>query len=159
MWTADYPGYASWALEQNGGGLSLFSQAPSHDIRPFDWWADNTDPTHSERNSHDVHAFGLLLATQANSAAAETVQRRNVELAVRSDEATGIQVLRVGDAFLVSHNKPQPNKFARRLRRHFSHSNTIVAANLSGGLFDAKARFDARGIRRSIAMLEELGAT
>ena len=159
MWTADYPGYACWALEQNGGGLSLFSQAPSHDIRPFDWWADNTDPTHSERNSHDVHAFGLLLATQANSAAAETVQRRNVELAVRSDEATGIQVLRVGDAFLVSHNKPQPNKFARRLRRHFSHSNTIVAANLSGGLFDAKARFDARGIRRSIAMLEELGAT
>ena len=159
MWTADYPGYACWALEQNGGGLSLFSQAPSHDIRPFDWWIQNTDPTHSARNPKDVHAFGLLLATQADNAAAETVQRRNVEIAIRSDEATGIQVLRVGDAFFISTNKPQPNKFARRLRRHFPHSNTIVTANLSGGLFDAKATFDARGIRRSMALLNELGAT
>ena len=100
-----------------------------------------------------------MLATQANSAAAETVQRRNVEIAVRSDETTGIQVLRVGDAFFISTNKPQPNKFARRLRRHFSRSKTIVAANLSGGLFDAKATFDPRGIRRSIALLDELGAT
>tara|TARA_Y100000588_G_scaffold190088_1_gene203946 strand:- start:468 stop:1526 length:1059 start_codon:yes stop_codon:yes gene_type:complete len=159
LWTADYPGYACWALEQNGGGLSLFSQAPSHDIRPYDWWADNTDPTHADRNSQDVRAFGLLLATQANNAAAETVQRRNVEIAVRSDETIGVQVLRVGDAFFISTNKPQPNKFARRLRRHFPHSKTIVAANLYGGSFDAKATFDPRGIKRSVTLLEELGAT
>ncbi|MEC9292977.1 MAG: hypothetical protein VYC65_01690, partial [Chloroflexota bacterium] len=76
-----------------------------------------------------------------------------------SDETTGVQVLRVGDAFFISTNKPQPNKFARRLRRHFPHSKTIVAANLYGGSFDAKATFDPRGIKRSVTLLEELGAT
>ena len=159
MWTADYPGYASWAIEQNGGGLTLFSQAPSHDIRPYDWWDANPDPTHAERATQDVHAMGLLLATQAANGAADTTQRRNVEVSIRTDELSGLQVMRVGDAFFVSTERPQPNKFARRFRRELTHSNTFVAANLSGGRFDAKATFDARGIKRGTASLKELGAS
>lgn len=158
-WTADYPGYASWALEQNGGGLTLFAQAPSHDIRPYDWWTDNTEPSHSERAPQDVHAMGLLLATQAANGAADTTQRRNVEVAIRTDDEAGIQVMQIGDAYFVSTDKPQPNKFARRFRRDFPHSNTFVAANLSGAAFDAKATFDARAIKRGSAILKELGAS
>lgn len=158
-WTADYPGYASWAIEQNGGGLTLFAQAPSHDIRPYDWWDDNPEPSHPEREPQDVHAMGLLLATQAANGAAETTQRRNVEVAIRTDAEAGIQVMRIGDAYFVSTDKPQPNKFARRFRRELPHSNTFVTANLSGGMFDDKATFDARAIKRGMAILKELGAT
>jgi hypothetical protein len=159
QWTADYPGYASWALEQNGGGLTLFSQAPSYDIRPYDWWNNNPEPSHPERTAQDVHALGLLLATQAANGAAETTQRRNVEVAIRTDDEAGIQVMQIGDAHFVSTAKPQPNKFARRFRRELPHSNTFVAANRSGGMFDAKATFDARAIRRGTAILKELGAS
>ncbi len=159
QWTADYPGYAAWAVEQNGGGLTLFSQAPSHDIRPYDWWDGNDDPSHAERQPRDVHALGLLLATQAANGAVDTTQRRNVEIAVRHDDAAGIQLLRIGDAFFVSTDKPQPNKFARRFRRDLPHSNTFVSANSSGGMFDVKATFDARAIRRGQAILRELGAS
>jgi len=159
QWTADYPGYASWALEQNGGGLTLFSQAPSHDIRPYDWWDDNDDPSHADRAPQDVHAMGLLLATQAANGAADTTQRRNVEVTIRTDAEAGIQVMQIGDAYFVSTEKPQPNKFARRLRRDLPHSNTFVSANLSGGMFDAKATFDARAIKRGTAILKEFGAS
>ena len=159
LWTADYPGYASWAVEQNGGGLTLFSQAPSHDIRPYDWWDGNDDPSHAEREPRDVHAMGLLLATQAANGAADTTQRRNVEIAVRLDEEAGIHLMRIGDAFFASTERPQPNKFARRFRRDLPHSNTFVAANSSGGMFDSKATFDARAIRRGQAILRELGAS
>lgn len=159
LWTADYPGYASWALEQNGGGLSLFSGAPSHDIRPFDWWDGNEAPTHASRKPEDVQAMGLLLATQAANGATDTTQRRNVAIAIRYDEVAGIHVMRVGDAYFISTDRPQPNKFARRFRRELPHSNIFVAANLSGGMFDAKATFDARAIRRGSAFLTELGAS
>ena len=158
LWTADYPGYASWALEQNDGGLALFSQAPSHDIRPFDWWDGNEEPTHGDRAPQDVQAMGLLLATQAASGAADTTQRRNVTLSVQYDDAAGIHVMRIGDAHFLSTERPQPNKFARRFRRELRHSNTFVAANLSGGMFDAKATFDARAMKRGIALLTGLGA-
>ena len=159
QWTADYPGYAAWAIEQNGGGLTLFSQAPSHDIRPYDWWDDNPEPSHSDRAPQDVHAMGLLLATQAANGAADTTQRRNVEVAIRTDEEAGIQVMQIGNAYFVSTVKPQPNKFARRLRRALPHSNTFVAANLSGGMFDDKATFDARAIKRCTIALKEMGAS
>ncbi len=159
QWTADYPGYASWAVEQNGGGLTLFSQAPSHDIRPYDWWDGNPNPSHPERTAQDVHALGLLLATQAANAAADTTQRRNVEIDIRFDEQAEVQVMRIGDAFFVSTVRPQPNKFARRFRRELPHSNTFVSANHSGEMFSAKATFDARAIRRAGAILRELGAS
>jgi len=159
MWTADYPGYASWALEQNGGGLTLFSQAPSHDIRPYDWWDDNPEPTHADRSPQDVHAMGLLLATQAANGAADTTQRRNVDVAIHTDEEAGIQVMRVGDALFISTEKPQPNKFARRFRRDLPHSNTFISANLMGGMLDAKATFDARAVKRASAILKEFGAS
>ena len=158
-WTADYPGYAAWALEQNGGGLALFTQAPSYDIRPFDWWDGNAAPTHAGRQPEDVQAMGLLLATQAANGAAETTQRRNVVVDARYDDVAGIHVMRIGDAHFLSIHRPQPNKFARRLRRELPHSNTFVAANLSGAMFDAKATFDARAIRRGMALLAELGAS
>lgn len=158
-WTADYPGYASWALEQNGGGMTLFMQSASHDIRPFDWWDENADRSHPERVARDVHAFGLLLATQASNAAAETTQRRNVEIAVETDTEAGIRTMRLGDAYFVSTDKPQPNRFARRFRRDLPHSNTFVCANLSGAMFDQKATFDARAVKRGIASLQRLGAT
>ena len=159
LWTADYPGYASWALEQNGGGLALFSQAPSHDIRPFDWWDGNKEPAHAERKPEDVQAMGLLLATQAANGAADITQRRNVTIAVRNDVVTGIHAMRIGDAHFLSTDRPQPNKFARRFRRELPHSNIFVANNLSGGMFDAKATFDARAMRRGMALLTEMGAT
>ena len=159
LWTADYPGYASWAIEQNGGGLSLFSQAPSHDIRPFDWWDGNEQPSHADRAPSDVHAMGLLLATQAANGAAATTQRRNVEVEARFDEVAGLQVMRIGDAYFVSTSKPQPNKFARRIRRALPQSKTFVAANLSGAMFDDRATFDARAIKRGTAILTELGAS
>ena len=159
QWTADYPGYAAWAIEQNGGGLTLFSQAPSHDIRPYDWWDDNPEPSHAYRVPQDVHAMGLLLATQAANGAADTTQRRNVEVEIRTDGEAGIQVMQIGDAYFVSTEKPQPNKFARRLRRDLPHSNTFVAANLSGGMFDDKATFDARAIKRGTAALKDMGAS
>ncbi|MDA1278959.1 MAG: hypothetical protein O3B95_02820 [Chloroflexi bacterium] len=159
MWTADYPGYAAWALEQNGGGISLFSQAPSHDIRPYDWWDGNENPSHAGRTPQDVHALGLLLATQAANGAAESIQRRNVEIESRSDAVAGLQVMRIGDAYFVSTDKPQPNKFARRIRRGLPHSKTFVSANLSGGMFDARATFDARAVKRGSAILSEFGAT
>ena len=101
----------------------------------------------------------MLLATQAANGAADTIQRRNVEVVIRSDDEAGIQVMRIGDAYFVSTDKPQPNKFARRFRRDLPHSNTFVSANLSGGMFDAKATFDARAIKRGIAILKELGAS
>ena len=103
--------------------------------------------------------MGLLLATQAANGAADTTQRRNGGVATRTDEEAGIQVMRVGDALFISTEKPQPNKFARRFRRELPHSNTFVAANLSGAMFDAKATFDARAIKRANAILEEFGAT
>lgn len=158
-WTSDYPGYACWAVEQNGGGVTLFSQAPSHDIRPYDWWENNDDPSHKERISSDVHAMGLLLATQAANAAENTTQRRNVDLEVRQDCEAGIQVMKVGDAFLVSTEKAQPNRFARRFRRDLPHSNTFVAANTIGAMPRTKATFDARAIRRGVAILREMGAS
>ena len=103
--------------------------------------------------------MGLLLATQAANGAADTTQRRNVEVAIRTDEEAGIQVMQIGDAYFVSTAKPQPNKFARRLRRALPHSNTFVAANLSGGMFDDKATFDARAIKRCTTALKEMGAS
>ena len=103
--------------------------------------------------------MGLLLATQAANAAADTSQRRNVVVAARFDNVAGIHVMRIGDAHFLSTDKPQPNKFARRFRRELPHSNTFVAANLSGGMFDAGATFDARAIRRGMVLLAEMGAT
>ena len=158
-WTADYPGYVSWALEQGGGGVSLFSQGPSHDIRPYDWWEGNDHVTHADRTASDVQAIGLLVATQAAAGAAETTQRRNVEIGVSTDRVAGLHVVKIGDAFLVSTEKPQPNKFARRIRRDLPHSNIIIAANSSGGTFDAKFTFDARAVRRGISLLRDLGAS
>ena len=159
QWTADYPGYAAWAIEQNGGGVTLFSQAPSHDIRPYDWWDDNPEPSHADRVPQDVHALGLLLATQAANGAADTTQRRNVAVEIRTDEEAGIQIMKIGDAYFISTEKPQPNKFARRFRRDLPHSNTFIAANLSGGMFDDKATFDARAIKRGTIALKEMGAS
>ena len=106
-----------------------------------------------------MHALGLLLATQAANGAADTTQRRNVEVEIRNDELSGIQVMRIGDAYFVSTDRPQPNKFARRFRRELTHSNTFVSANLSGGMFDDKATFDARALKRGTAILRELGAS
>lgn len=103
--------------------------------------------------------MGLLLATQAANGAADTTQRRNVEVEIRTDGEAGIQVMQIGDAYFVSTEKPQPNKFARRLRRDLPHSNTFVAANLSGGMFDDKATFDARAIKRGTAALKDMGAS
>jgi len=103
--------------------------------------------------------MGLLLATQAANGAAETTQRRNVVVDARYDDVAGIHVMRIGDAHFLSTHRPQPNKFARRFRRELPHSNTFVAANLSGGMFDAKATFDARAMRRGMALVTELGAT
>ena len=80
-------------------------------------------------------------------------------VAVEYDDVAGIHVMRIGDAYFLSTDKPQPNKLARRLRRELPHSNIFVAANRSGGMFDVRATFDARALKRGMALLARMGAT
>ena len=157
-WTADYPGYTSWALDSSNEGKTIFIQGSSADIRPYDWWLGNENPTHPRRDYSDVIALGLLCATQVTQAVSQTIQRRNVELCSSTDYETGIQISRIGDMYLVSNPQQQNNRFARHIRRDLPNSNVIISTGFRGYSFNDKCRFDAKGRRRSINLLKRFGA-
>lgn len=141
-WTADFPGYASWALEQAGGGAVLFARGADSDVRPYDWYAGNTMPTHMQRNASDVQALGLLLASQVAMVTRQVDYRRNVSIESAADDDNGIRVLRLGQLVLIAVNRPQPAIFARHLRRGMPRSTVIVSANVAGHGLDASAELD-----------------
>ena len=156
--TADYPGYTSWALDSSNEGKTIFIQGSSADIRPYDWWLGNENPTHPRRDYSDVIALGLLCATQVTQAVNQTTQRRNVELCSSTDYETGIQISRIGDMYLVSNPQQQNNRFARHIRRDLPNSNVMISTGFRGYSFNDKSRFDAKGRRRSINLLKGFGA-
>jgi hypothetical protein len=131
-WTGDFPAYASWALEQAGGGTVAFARGSDADVRPYNWYRGNKSRTHLDRAAQDVQAIGLLLATQASSAARNIEYRRNVSCETSADDDMGVRVLRVGDIVCVGVDRPQPAVFARHLRRALPRSKVIVSTNVAG---------------------------
>jgi hypothetical protein len=131
-WTGDFPAYASWALEQAGGGTVAFARGSDADVRPYNWYPGNKSRTHLERSATDVQAIGLLLATQASSAARNIEYRRNVSCETSADDDMGVRVLRVGDLVCIGVDRPQPAVFARHLRRALPRSKVIVSTNVAG---------------------------
>lgn len=154
-WTADWPGYAAWALDQSAGGITLFSRGADGDIRPFDWWSGNPSPTHAERLVSDVQALGLLIATQAAQAAARAQMKRNVTIGWGADPAAGLRALRVGDAVFISSESPQPSTLTSRLRGSLARATVIMSANIRGDPFGPPPGLDesflsaASGVARS----------
>ncbi len=120
-WTADYPGFACWAMEQSGVDLALFIQSTSSNVRPFDWYLDNPNPSHTNRDATDVQALGVLLATQAAQTIGNIQTRRNAVVRCGVDESSGIRSLRIGDAIFIVAPKSQPIEFA-----------TTIGASLPG---------------------------
>jgi hypothetical protein len=131
-WTGDFPAYASWALEQAGGGTVAFARGSDADVQPYNWHRGNKSRTHLDRAAPDVQAIGLLLATQASSAARNIEYRRNVSCETSADDDRGVRVLRVGDVVCVGVDRPQPAVFARHLRKALPRSRVIVSTNVAG---------------------------
>lgn len=131
-WTGDFPAYASWALEQAGGGVVAFAKGSDTDVRPYDWYRGNESRSHATRNAQDVQALGLLLATQASSALRNVEHRRNVSVETASDDSLGVHLLRAGELVCVGVDRPQPAVFARHLRKAMPRSKVIVSTNIAG---------------------------
>lgn len=131
-WTGDFPAYASWALEQAGGGVVGFARGSDADVRPYNWYRGNKNRTHAERGPQDVQALGLLLATQASTVAQKIEYRRNVSAETAADDEKGIRVLRIGDLACIGVDRPQPAIFARHLRKAMPRSRVIVSTNVAG---------------------------
>ncbi len=131
-WTADYPGVASSALEQAGVDNAIFIQGASADIRPFDWWDGNTNPSHAERTWSDAQAFGILLATQAIRAAPNAITRRNAPIKTAQSEDGTLTALTLGEATLITTYQPQPIEFAADLRNALPKTKLLVNTNSSG---------------------------
>jgi hypothetical protein len=157
-WTSDFPGYAMWAVEQAGGGLSLFAQGASADVRPFDWYEGNASPSHAQRSEADVQAFGLLLATQAAQSTSSALPRRNAPIAAAVDVEVGLRVLRIGPAVFVSARKSQPTRFSRHIRRDLPGSTVIVTANLCGDAFGEVSALDYDLQQRAVELARQTGA-
>ena len=131
-WTGDFPAYASWALEQAGGGSVAFARGSDADVRPYNWFRGNSSRSHTERGPADVQAIGLLLATQVSVAANQIELRRNVSAETAADDDKGVRVLRVGDLVCIGVDRPQPAIFARHLRKAMPRSKVIVSTNVAG---------------------------
>ena len=131
QWTADYPGIASSALEQAGVDSAIFLQGASADIRPFDWWDGNTNPSHAERTSTDAQAFGILLATQAIRAAPNAITRRNAPIKTAQSHDGNATALRIGEATIIATNQPQPIHYSANLRTALPNTKLLVNANSS----------------------------
>lgn len=131
-WTGDFPAYASWALEQAGGGVVAFARGSDADARPYNWYRGNENRSHASRNMQDVQALGLLLATQASTVAGNIEYRRNVSAETSDDDEKGVRVLRIGDLACIGVDRPQPSIFARHLRKAMPRSRVIVSTNIAG---------------------------
>lgn len=143
-WTADYPGYACWALsEASGAEGCMFVGGPSSDIRPFDWYADNPAPTHTDRVASDVQALGWLLATQAGVAAQGVLLRRNIEIKAivwdnPAPELGNVKGLSIGEGLFESFTAPMPSEFGTTLAETLSDHTVFACANLGGSPFKAQ---------------------
>ena len=141
VWTADYPGYACWALsEASGAEGCMFIRGPASDIRPFDWYEGNPAPGHTDRAAADVQALGWLLATQAGVAAQGALLRRNIEIKVIvADSAPsglgGIHGLSIGEGLFESFTAPLPSEFGTALREASPDNTVFACANLGGATF------------------------
>ena len=132
LWTADYPGIASAALEDAGVDAAIFVPGAGADVRPFDWWQGNDEVSHAERSWSDAQAFGILMATQAIRAVPNVVARRNAQVAMGSSDDGGLSAVRMGDAVLVSSRRNQPIGFAAGLRKAMPGGKVLVSANSAG---------------------------
>ena len=141
VWTADYPGYACWALSQAAEGAGcMFIRGPASDVRPFDWYNGNPSPGHGDRAPADVQALGWLLATQAGIASQGALLRRNVEIrAINADGAVaelgGVRGLAVGDGLFESFTAPLPSEFGSALREASPDRTVFACGNLAGAPF------------------------
>ena len=148
-WTADFPGVASGSLEQAGVDTAIFIQGASAGVRPFDWWDGNINISHAERTWQDAQAFGILLATQAISATANIVPRRNARIGAAKSEDGESTALRLGDAILMSTIQPQSVDFAHDVRAAIPDFKLLINANSIGsseyppGILRASALDDA----------------
>ena len=129
QWNADYPGIASSVLEQAGVEAVIFMQGASDDVRPYDWWNGNPDPSHSARLWQDAQAFGILIATQAMRATQNIVARRNAPIRASRFNDVGINALRIGDSLIVSTESPLPLVFSAHLRTALDDGKLIVNTN------------------------------
>ncbi|MBT3942026.1 MAG: hypothetical protein HOC77_09900 [Chloroflexi bacterium] len=142
-WTADYPGYACWALsEASGAEGCMFIRGPSSDVRPFDWSSDNPAPTHTDRGAADVQALGWLLATQAGVATQGALLRRNIDIAavVRAEPDSGLGIvkgLKIGDGVFESFTASLTSEFGTTLAEASPDQTVFVCANLGGASFGA----------------------
>jgi hypothetical protein len=157
-WTADWPGYAVWALEQSTGGIALFVRGSDAGIRPFDWWDGNPSPTHKDRSPSDVQSLGLLVATQAAQAAARAQLRRNVAIGAGADPDAGLYALRIGDAVFISADSPQPSVLTARLRGTLARSTVIMSANLRGDPFHQSPALDPGFMDLAASIARSAGA-
>lgn len=139
-WTADFPGIASTALEQAGADVAIFIQGASADIRPFDWYDDNTDISHAERQWSDAQAFAILLATQTIRAASNVNTRRNAQVKTATSGDGNSTTLRIGDTTLVSTDQSHPIEFAANLRTALPETKLLVSTNPAGGMTSANQR-------------------
>ncbi len=144
-WTADYPGYACWALsEASGAEGCMFIRGPASDIRPFDWYEGNPAPGHTDRAAADVQALGWLLATQAGVAAQGALLRRNIEIkAIVADGAPSqlgsVRGLSIGEGLFESFSAPLPSEFGATLRESSTDSTVFACANLGGAPFSQES--------------------
>ena len=157
-WTADFPGYSSWALEQKYGGVSIFLPSPCSDIRPYNWWKNNSNLSHSSREPADVHAMGLLLATQVSNFSDEVFYKRNIVVKTIEDDDNKLKILKLGEIYFVFSNKPQNNKFARRVRKKFLFSKIFVYSNNKNIRFDEIISYDPKSVKKAQNILQKLGA-
>ena len=127
-WTADYPGFACWAMEQSGTDLALFVQGASANIRPFDWYLDNPNPSHTNRDATDVQALGVLLATQAAQTIGNIQTRRNAVVRCAVDESSGVRSLRIGNAIFIVAPKSQPIEFGTTIQESLPGVTLFVSA-------------------------------
>ena len=156
QWTADYPGVASSALEQAGVDAAIFIQGASADIRPFDWWDGNTNPSHAERTSTDAQAFGILLATQAIRAAPNAITRRNAPINTAQSEDGTLTALTLGDATLITTYQPQPIEYSADLRSTLPNTKLLVNTNSSDRGSPTPATERAKALSTAIELTNRL---
>lgn len=141
IWTADYPGYACWALSQASDEAGcMFIGGPSSDVRPFDWYDGNQTPGHVDRAPADVQALGWLLATQAGISAQGALLRRNIQIGpiqVGDGPTTHSPVrgLAVGEGLFESFPNPLPAEFGIGRRDQATERTVFVCGNLRGAPF------------------------
>lgn len=153
VWTADFPGYACWALAQASGAAGcMFIRGPAHDVSPFDWFSDNVAPGHGDRTPADVQALGWLLATQAGVAAQGALLRRNIEIkSISTDGAPSelgrVKSISIGDGLFDSFSNPLTTDFSTTLREQTPDQTVFACANTSGLSFEVPVpAMDARSI-------------